>query len=343
VTASSLPNSQPPWDSRSPTPDPRLVAAIDLGGTKIRSLIVDRRGKVLGLDRRLTEAALGPQAVIERIIASVGQALAVASLEPDHLAGIGVAAPGPVDFHRGVILEAPNLPDWIDVPLAALLSERFGRPAFLENDANAAAVGEYRFGAGRAVDQLIYLTISTGIGGGLILDGRLYRGVDGTAGELGHIVIDEQGPLDDCGLRGCLEVLASGTAIARMGQEALAAGASGRLDELAEAGELTSKEIHAAFLAGDETAAGILARARHYLAIGLADFINIFNPQLFVIGGGVANMFDDYVAPAFEEARGLAFARPAVTARLLPAALGDNSGALGVAALVFDQLTETKP
>jgi glucokinase len=326
-------------DSRPPTPDPHIVAAIDLGGTKIRTLVVDRGGQVRGLDHRPTEAELGPEAVVERIVASVEQALAAATLELEDLAGIGVAAPGPIAFERGAILEAPNLPGWNDVPLAGLLSQRFGRPAVLENDANAAAIGEHRFGAGRGVDQMIYLTISTGIGGGLILNGRLYRGVDGTAGELGHIVIDERGPLDDCGLRGCLEVLASGTAIARMGQEAAVAGASPLLARLAAVGELTSKEIHQAARTGDETAKEILATARHYLAIGLADFINIFNPQLFVVGGGVAKMFDDHIAPAFEEARRLAFARPAATARLLPAALGDDSGALGAAALAFEQLT----
>ena len=317
---------------------PRLVAAVDLGGTKIRSIVADHRGDIRGVDQRPTGAADGQEAVVRRIVRSVGAALAKSGLREDDLFAIGVAAPGPIDFERGLILAAPNLPGWREVPLGEILSQRLGRPSYLENDANAAALGEHRFGAGRGVQQMIYLTISTGIGGGLILNGQLYRGVDGTAGELGHIVVDERGPLDDCGMRGCLEAMASGTAIARMASEAVEAGESEVLGRASEVGELTSKEVQAAAKAGDPTARAILARAAHYLAIGLANFINIFNPQLFVIGGGAARMRQELIDPAFEEARRMAFSRPAATARLMPSALGGDSGTLGVAALALERL-----
>jgi glucokinase len=314
----------------------RLVAAVDLGGTKIRSIVVDRAGLVRGMDQRPTEGEGGPEAVIGRMVGSIRAAGAASGARVDDLAAVGVAAPGPVDFEQGVILEAPNLAAWSNVALAAILRDRLRRPTYLENDANAAAVGEHRFGAGRGVRELIYLTISTGIGGGLILNGQLYRGVDGTAGELGHTVVDPSGPLDDCGLHGCLEIMASGTAIARMAYEAVEAGRSEALGRVAEAGELTSREVGQAAEEGDPVAQEILARAARYLAIGLADFINIFNPQLFVVGGGAAQMWDRLIAPAFAEARRMAFARPAATAQLLPAALGENSGALGVAALALE-------
>lgn len=318
------------------TASPRLVAAVDLGGTKIRSVVVNEGGAVRATDERPTEAALGQQAVMDRVVDTVRAAVGAAGVRVEDLAGIGVAAAGPVDFGRGVLLTGPNLPGWENVPIAASLAERLGRPTYLENDANAAAIGEHRFGAGRGVEQLLYLTISTGIGAGLILDGRLYRGVDGTAGELGHVTIDPSGPLDDCGLRGCLEIMASGTAIARMAREALQAGRPTALQQAARRGEVTAREVHAAARAGDPVAREILARAASALALGLADFINIFDPQLFVIGGGAANIWQDYVEPAFAEGRRLAFARPAATARLARAALGSNSGALGVAALAFE-------
>lgn len=313
-----------------------VVVAVDLGGTKIRALVVDRSGAIRGVDQRPTEAAAGEAAVVGRIVQSVEAAVAASGAGAAELVGVGVAVPGPVDFARGIVLEAPNLPGWGDVPLAEILSDRLGPPAYLENDANAAAVGEHRFGAGRGVRQMIYLTISTGIGGGLILDGRLYRGVDGTAGELGHTVVDERGPLHNCGMRGCLEVMASGTAIARMGREAAADGRPGALRRAAEAGPLTAQDVGEAAAAGDPAAREILARAAHFLAIGLANYINVFNPELFVIGGGAARLWDELVDPAFDEARQMAFERPSATARLLPAALGGDSGALGVAALALE-------
>jgi glucokinase len=324
--------------TQQPTPA-SLIAAVDLGGTKIRSLIVDQLGAIRGVDQRPTEAQAGLPIVVDRIEASIRAALASRRAPLSEVVALGVSAPGPVDFDRGILLEAPNLPGWREVPLAALLHERLGPPAYLENDANSAAVGEYSFGAGRGARNLIYLTISTGIGGGLILDGRLYRGTDGTAGELGHIVVDERGPLHSCGMRGCLEVMASGTAIARLAREAVEQGRSPALRRLAEEGPLTSKEVHEAADGGDATAREILASAAHYLAIGLADYINIFNPQRFVVGGGAARIRDDLIEPAFAEARRMAFQRPAATAQLHFAALGDDSGALGVAALALEAVS----
>ena len=205
--------------------DQRLAAGVDLGGTKIYSLVADSEGHVLGEDRRPTNAALGVDSVVERIVASVRAALEHADLEFADVEGLGISTPGPCDPARGLISEAPNL-GWIDVPLVELVRKKVGIRTLLENDAAAAAYGEMRFGAARGKQHVLYVTLGTGIGGGIIIDGRIYRGASGAAGEVGHLVLEPDGALCNCGARGCLEALASGTAIAREAQKAIAEGRS---------------------------------------------------------------------------------------------------------------------
>src|SRR3990170_5323688 len=203
-----------------------LYAAVDLGGTKVRALVADRSGRVLGDDIRPSGAAEGLETVLARMVESLDAALARAGVEREQLAGLGLASPGAVDVERGVVPNAPQLPGWQDVPLARLMAERVGVPTLLENDASAAALGEHRFGAGRGSRHMLYITVSTGLGGGIIIDGELYRGKSGAAGELGHMIIDIDGPSCGCGARGCLEALASGTAIARRGERLAGGGDS---------------------------------------------------------------------------------------------------------------------
>jgi len=316
------------------------VVAIDLGGTKIQSLVVDSNGRVLGEDHRPTLAAEGLDAVVQRMSQSGSDAVDQSGLELDQLTALGISAPGPCDFERGVLLQAPNLPGWNTVPLATLLQEQLGPPAFLENDANAAALGEARYGAGQGARHLIYVTVSTGIGGGLILDGQIYRGADGAAGEIGHVTVDEQGPLHSCGMNGCLEVMASGTAIARMANEAVEAGRSQALADLKSAarGELSALQVKEATEAGDPVAVEILATAGHYLGVGLAGLINIFNPNVIVIGGGVTHIGPRLLNPAFALAKSRAFRLPAQTVRFRMAALEGRAEALGAAALARESV-----
>jgi len=310
------------------------VIGIDLGGTKIRAVVVDARGAILGEDVRPTEADEGQRAVIDRLVTSAQAAVVTSGVPFASTAAVGVTAPATVDFERGVLYQAPNLPGWDEVPLAALLRDRLGLPTVLENDANAAAYGEFRYGAGRGLRHLIYLTVSTGIGGGLVLNGQLYRGADGAAGELGHVTVDETGPPHNCGMVGCLEVMASGTAIARMAHEAVAAGRSAVLAHLsAERGELTAHEVDEAADAGDPAATEILARAAHYLGVGLANYVNVFNPQAIIIGGGVSRIGRQFLEPAFALARTRAFRLPAGTVKFTVAALEGRAEVLGVAAL----------
>ena len=310
-----------------------LLAAVDLSGTKILTAVADTRGEWLGQDYRSTEADQGPEVVLGRIVDSLRASLAAAGASQRDLAAIGVAAPGPVDTAAGTIIEAPNLANWRDVPVGTMLAAALGCPAVLENDANAAALGEHTFGAGAGVRHMIYLTISTGIGGGLILDGRLYRGATGSAGELGHIVIDENGPVCGCGARGCLEAMASGTAIGALGAAAVRHGDAPLTARFAGGGEVTAEHVAAAAAAGEQVAAEIIRSAGHYLGLGLSDFVNILNPDLIVIGGGAAKIGAPLLDPALATMQARAFRRPAQHVRVVPAALGDRAVAAGALAL----------
>lgn len=312
------------------------ACGVDLGGTKIYSLVALPNGSVIGEDRRLTEAADGPDAVIGRIVASLNQALAAAGLRAPEIAGVGISTPGPCDPARGVVTDAPNLPGWRDVPLTRLVSEGLGTPAIMENDAAAACYGEFRFGAGRGLRHIVYVTLGTGIGGGIIIDGRIYGGASGAAGEVGHMIVDENGPLCTCGNRGCLEAMASGPAIAREAAEAITEGHSKLLAELAGNAVPTAELVHEAAMAGDRTAIEIIERAGHYLGLGLIGLLSCFNPQALILGGGLVGLGDLYLEPAMRTAREGAFEQIAADAVITTAELGERAGALGAAALVME-------
>jgi glucokinase len=313
----------------------RYLGAVDLGGTKILSVIADEQGRILGEDRRPTEAAEGPKVGMERIVASLEAALAEAKLGREDLRAAGVCSPGPIDPVRGMLPEASNLPGWIDVPIRQYLSDRLRVPAILEHDATAAAWGEFVYGAGRGFRNIIYITVSTGIGGGLVLDGRLYRGTSGAAGEVGHITIEAEGPPCFCGKPGHVEGLASGRAIAREAQTVLARGASPLMARLAEEdGELSAATVQRAAEAGDTEAIRILRRAGYYLGIGLAAYVDIFNPEVIIIGGGLRHMRDFYLGPAQDEMARRAWPENLKAVRLVEVELGDYSGIMGVVALL---------
>ena len=313
----------------------QYLGAVDLGGTKILSVIADEDGRILGEDRRPTEAAEGPKVGLERIAASLEAALAQAGLGRDDLRAAGVCSPGPIDPVRGVLPEASNLPGWINVPIRQYLSDRMGVPALLEHDATAAAWGEFVYGAGRGFRNVIYITVSTGIGGGLVLDGRLYRGASGAAGEIGHITIEAEGPPCFCGKPGHVEGLASGRAIAREAQTVLGRGGSPLMARLAEEdGQLSAATVQRAAEGGDSEAIRILRRAGYYLGIGFAACVDIFNPEVIVIGGGLRHMRDFYLGPAQEEMTRRAWQENLKAVRLVEVELGDYSGIMGVVALL---------
>jgi glucokinase len=311
---------------------------IDLGRTKLLVAAVDGDGRVLASTRRATPAG-GPAPAVDAMADGVMEVLRRAGAAMRDVCAIGVGAPGPLDPDRGVVLNPPNMAGWVDVPLAAMLGDRLGVPAFVDNDANAAALGEHWVGAGIGVDDLVYLTVSSGIGSGLIFGGRLYHGASGQAGEIGHTVIDPDGPRCACGRRGCLEAIASGFAIARAAAAAVADGRPTTLSALPPAG-LSAAAVARAAHDGDQVAREIFARAGAAVGAGLADLINLLNPAMIIVGGGVARAGDLLWAPMRRVIDAEAFPHARSAVRIVPAGLGDAAGPVGAAAVARGRLAE---
>jgi len=315
------------------------VLAVDLGGTKIIAAVVLRDGRIISRHHCLTLADEGPDAVINRLLSAIGRTAAKAKLKTSDLGGVVIAAAGILSAEEGVVTTSPNLPHWCDVPLGDILTHELGTVTYLINDASAAALGEHRFGAGKEVRNLIYLTVSTGIGGGIIIDGRLYSGTDGCAAELGHMTIDSHGPQCNCGNFGCLEVLASGTAMAKDASGRIGRGERSSIAGLVE-GRLeiiTAETVALAARQGDPLAIDVVTKAANYLGIGLANLVNIFNPELILVGGGVSKMGDMLLRPARKVVRERAFQLPARTVRIVRARLGGDAGIMGAAVHTFER------
>ncbi|MFC1870539.1 ROK family protein [Chloroflexota bacterium] len=319
-----------------------LILGIDLGGTKILTAVANTKGVMLSRDHSITPAKEGPDAVVKSVLESVSRVLDQAHIATADLTAIGVGAPGLSNPETGLLFTSPNLPGWKDVPLRDIIEKELGRKAFLINDANAAAIGELYYGAGRGTRNFIYITVSTGIGGGIIIDGKIYTGSTGTAGELGHMVIDDDGPQCNCGNSGCWETLASGTALARETRHRIKEGAATSILKYADGNieKINAEAIQEAAQAGDKLANELIARAAYYLGVGLANLINIFNPEVIVIGGGLSNIGDTLLKPAFKEAGHRAFKQSFQAVRFARAELGRNSGVLGAAAFALEKINE---
>lgn len=315
-----------------------LFAAIDLGGTKIYTVLGNEKGLVLHRVTIKTLAGSGPEYVINQMVQSVRDVLAVSPYKPEDLDGVGVCAAGFFNWKKRLLVHSPNLSGWCNVDLEKELAGHFGLPVLAENDANAAAFGEARSGAGRGRREMIYITVSTGIGAGLILNGGIYRGASGFAGEAGHMVVKNDGPLCGCGRSGCLETIASGTALARAANEAVSLGRKTYLSELSAGGrkKLTSRDVFTAAEAGDETAKEILAEATHYLGVALVNLVNVMNPEAIVIGGGVAEAGDVLLAPLREAITAKAIPAAASDVVLLKAQLGVEAGVIGMLHLLSE-------
>lgn len=304
-----------------------LFFAADLGGTHLRVATVDEHGKIHFGSKQNTPQCTDANEIVSALVSAVheiGPAV-------DELKAVSVVVPGTVNVKEGKIVKAPNLPCLDGFPLTAALTSELGLPAILENDANAAAVGEMWQGAARDCRTIICVTLGTGVGGGIILDGELWRGVDGAAAEIGHMCVDPFGGVAcTCGSRGCLEVFASATAIVRMTREA-----SPRYpDSVVHASKnLTAKSIFEAGLGGDELALEIFRRMGVYLGIGLANLINILNPEMIVIGGGVVNGWDLFAKHMMQQVEERAFPLLAARVKIVRAKCGDDAGLLGAARL----------
>ena len=308
-----------------------MMAGVDVGGTNVKIALVWSDGEVLASRQIPTQAESGPAAGCERIVSTLRQLMheAGASIPPPRI--VGVASAGLVDAVHNLVVDSPNLRSWERFPLAQRLGEGIGAAAYLENDVNAMAYGEWRFGAGQGTRHMVCLALGTGVGGGLILDGHLYRGARGAAAELGHITIDMHGPPCSCPNVGCLERHIGAGYISERARAALAA--SARPSRLRDLEDIKPETLFAAAEAGDIIAAEVLAESGALLGQGLVSLVNIFDPERVVIGGGVALAGDWLLEPARRVVRARAMSVAAAEVEIVPAALGHDGALIGAALL----------
>lgn len=308
----------------------KLVFAADLGGTHLRGALVDERGRIHVQLKQETPKGSSPDCVVNALVEAAAEC--ERQLGTHRFCTSSILVPGRVDHRNEVVLQAPNLPSLNHFGLKAALEERFRLPVLLENDANAAAVGEMWLGAARGARNVICITLGTGVGGGIILEGKLWRGTQGSAGELGHTTVDPfAGPQCKCGNIGCLEMFASATAIVRMTRESLSSYPKTILHDQC----LTAEKVYDAAKLGDDLAIQIFKKVGDYLGVGLANLINIIGPEVIVIGGGVANAWDVFERPMREQIRKRAFPSISQEIQIKPAECGDNAGLLGAAHLAM--------
>lgn len=319
--------------NKSATLKAESVFAADLGGTHLRVATVDRSGKISCRRMQATPQAEKPNEIVHALIEAFRGCERQTAEQGSVLSAVSVVVPGTVNVAEGVVVKAPNVPCLDGFRLAAALESELDEPVILENDANAAAIGEMWRGAGQGSRTLICVTLGTGVGGGIILDGKLWRGADGSAGEIGHIGVDPFGGVAcTCGSRGCLEVYASATAIVRMTREARPRYPNSLLHNTED---LTSAKVYQAGTAGDELAIEVFRRMGVYLGIGLASLINILNPEIVVIGGGLSNGWDLFEKHMHQQVIERAFPIPARRVKIVRAECGDDAGLLGAARLAF--------
>ena len=313
----------------------KAFIGVDLGGTNLRAGIVEiEKGIVLASNTVPTLAREGPEAVMGRMADLIKAAIGSCGLGVEEIGGVGIGVPGVLDLDKGLTLFLPNLPGtWPNVPLSAAISEKVDLPVFLLNDARSITYGEWKFGAGRGVDTMACFTIGTGIGGGLVINGKLHLGIGGTGGELGHQTIDFNGPVCGCGNRGCLEAFASGPAIAGMGIKAVVQGLTTAIGKLVDydLNRITPEVICEAARQGDLIARDIYEQAGTYIGIAVANILATVGPRKVVIGGGVAAAGELLLEPIRRTVHERVHIMPVDQTEIVQASLGLNAGLLGVA------------
>ena len=281
----------------------KLAIGVDLGGTNLRIAAVDSNGKVLEKITTSTQVARGRDQVIDEMCVAIQEVVSKQNAVGE-LAGIGIGVPGIIEMKTGMLRESPNLPGWHNYPVRDEIQNRFNTTVVLENDANAAAMGEKWLGAAAGVDDMCMFTLGTGVGGGVVMNGQIWHGMTGMAGELGHINVEPEGHLCNCGSRGCLEQYASATAIKRMAQEAIAAGMAPQMAAAMQKDpEFTSKVVYDMAMQGDLPARHVFEQVGKALGTVIADMVNIFNFPMYVVGGGVSSAWDAF-APLMLETVG---------------------------------------
>ena len=316
----------------------RHVVGIDIGGTKLATVVADSTGHIRGKVRKPTLAERGPAYALDLLFDMVRETVRQAGLEQGAISAIGVSCGGPLDTKTGIVYSPPNLPGWDALPLKTKLESEFQVPVTIENDANASALAEYRFGGGRGYNAVLYMTMSTGIGGGIVIDGHIYRGANDSAGEVGHQILLPNGPLCGCGKRGCLEALCSGPAIARRAQAAIRAQRTAATTLLNLAGghieDVKSEHVLAAARTGDTLSLQLINETAYYMGWGIANVVNILNPDIVLLGTIAIAAGDLLLNPIRKTVSEFAMSRPAEAVEIAPAQLGEALGDLAAIALV---------
>jgi len=319
----------------------RFVLGIDIGGTNlVVGSVAEDGSRIVATASEPTHAEAGAKDVLERLVGLADRATAATRQEVPgaEILGVGVGAPGPLDTRRGIVLLTPNL-GWVNLPLRQIIHDRLGLPAALDNDANCAVLGEWWVGAARGARHAIGITIGTGIGGGLVLDGKLYHGASDVAGEIGHTTIDTEGRRCKCGNYGCLEAYAAGPSIAVRAVEEIEAGAVSRLPSLVggDLSKVTAQTVYQAAQDGDDLALEVVNDTARFLGVGIGNLLNVFNPEVVVVCGGVTAAGDHLFVPLRREVARRAF-KPAVAAcRIVPGELAGTAGVYGAAKAFLDQ------
>ncbi len=307
---------------------------IDVGGTNVKIALVDNKGKIIYSNSIPTRAEMGYEYTINNMKEAITELIKETKSDPKNIESIGFGFPGQIDYQKGIVRLAPNIPGWVNVPIAEIMEKEFGIPTRVDNDVRCAALGELNYGAGQGCDNLICITVGTGIGSGLVINGKLVRGASNAAGEIGHIKLDMNGgPLCGCGDRGCLEAFASGPSIVAMAEEYIKGGKSTKYRELANP-DITPYIVSEAAKQGDPVAKRIFTIVGEYIGIGLASVVNLLNPEKIIIGGGVAAAGDLLLTPIKESLikRAMPIAGSAV--EIVPAQLGNSAGVIGASLLI---------
>jgi len=321
--------------TQDPEPDQsNLVFAVDLGGTHLRAAAVDENGKILFRLKQSTPHGDSANEIVRALVSLARECDRQAGEAGANIQALSVAVPGILNVSEGLVLKAPNLRALDGLRLGEALTNELKRPVILENDANAAAVGEMWQGAGRGHRTIVCLTLGTGVGGGIILEGELWRGVDGSAAEIGHMCVNPFGGVPcPCGSHDCLEVYASATAIVRLARERLPLYSA---SNLGKERELTSEKVYDAGVAGDQLALEVFRVMGVYLGAGLASLVNVINPEIMIIAGGAANGWDLFEKYMRHEVTDRNFPLPAARVKIVRAECGDDAGLLGAARLAFE-------
>jgi glucokinase len=329
----------PSTGGRRPTlldliPEARCALGVNVGTRTITAVVTDMHGSVKKRAREPSQMSSGPEALIAQVGRVVGEILTELPPNLGEVIGIGLAVPAPILGTTEVSFSPPSYPGWGELKIAELTEERFGLPVLLDNDANAAAVGEQLYGAGRGVRDMFYLIAHRGVGGAAIVNGLLHRGAHGGAGEIGHTVVDIEGPRCGCGRYGCLEAFAGRAAIARRASRALKLAGGGTMAGL-EAGEVTAEAVIDAGLSGDPLARRILEETGEYLGLGIVGAINVLDPELIVLGGSTIRAGEIVLEPATRVVRSRALPGLAEHARIVAGELGEDAGAVGAASMIL--------